>query len=118
VSSERRVYRRIKKVTTPKSQNRHCLSKAKNGVIVVSEIKSILAKIQNLISSAVDIPAPYSDKDPLLEVYLQEGDEINREGTTVHCGCRRVKQLCQDIESKDVTATGEITVTAIQDDVA
>lgn len=93
-------------------------SKSKNGVTDSSqEIKSVLAKIQNLISSAVDIPVTYSDKDPLLEVYLQEGNEIieNEQQCTVDADG---KQSCQDMETNDATATGDITVTAIQDDIA
>ena len=92
-------------------------SKAKNGVSDSSlEIKSVLAKIQNLISSAVDIPVS-SDKDPLLEVYLQEGNEITEKEQQCTVDADG-KQSCEDIESKDATAKGEITVTAIQDEVA
>jgi hypothetical protein len=95
-------------------------SNAKNGATDSSlEIKSVLAKIQNLISSTVDIPVSYSDKEPLMEVYLQEGNEIieKEQQCTVDADG---KQSCQDIESNEATATatGEITVTAIQDDIA
>jgi hypothetical protein len=95
-------------------------SNAKNGATDSSlEIKSVLAKIQNLISSSVDISVAYSDNEPLMEVYLQEGNEIaeKEQQCTVDADG---KQLCQDIETNDATATaaGEITVTAIQDDIA
>jgi hypothetical protein len=103
----------------PKFRKLSLSSKAKNGVSDSSlEIKSVLAKIQNLISSAVDIPVSYHAKDPLLEVYMQEGNEIveTEQQCTVDADG---KQSCEDIETNDATATatGEITVTAIQDDV-
>jgi hypothetical protein len=88
------------------------------------EIKSVLAKIQNLITSAVEIPVDYSDK--VLEVHLESGQaeadivkatENSEQECTVDADG---KQSCIDVEmeSMSATATGgetEITVTAVED---
>jgi hypothetical protein len=76
------------------------------------EIRSVLAKIQNLISTGVDIAVDYSKKDPLLEVYLQSVDKTeNEQQCTVEADGT---QSCQDAQA---TTVGEIKVTAVQDDI-
>jgi hypothetical protein len=77
------------------------------------EVKSVLAKIESLMSSAVDIPVSYSGKGPVLEVYMKSG--ATKTESEQQCTVDTEGDVtCDEVDSD---ATEAITVTKVQDDV-
>lgn len=77
-----------------------------------AEIKSVLAKISSLIESSLGLEVDYDSRDTLLEVYTQQ------KSTDSEQQCTAESKESGACVSSDDAASGEITVTAIEDDIS